>query len=246
VGAGLADEQLQFQQVALDFATKEMLPKAKDWDENEVFPVEELRKLAALGFAGVYVRPEYGSGLSRLDATVIFEALATACPSTTAYLSIHNMVSWAIDTFGNKEQRARWLPDLISMNVGYLFFFSYLVALVVFISYHDTTIKEICFLLSNGTQFRIGCCFTSNIGGEIWRPLCYHWRKGLFLNDSNDFVSNQRLDLMTLMGCWFNKGIHQWWRCKRYLLCDDSNWRYIHSLQDLVLVHSNKTKNFNF
>jgi isobutyryl-CoA dehydrogenase len=102
--------------VAKAFADKEMLPNAEQWDEEKIFPVETLQKLAELGFAGIYVSEEYGSGLSRLDAAVIFESLATACTSTTAYLSIHNMVCWAIDTYGNPEQRAKYLPDLISMN----------------------------------------------------------------------------------------------------------------------------------
>ena len=81
------------------------------------FPVEALRRAAALGFAGIYVREEFGgSGLGRIDAAILFEELAAACVSTAAYLSIHNMVSWMIDRFGNDEQRARFLPKLTRMD----------------------------------------------------------------------------------------------------------------------------------
>ena len=80
------------------------------------FPVEALRQAAALGFAGIYVGDEFGgSGLGRLDATIIFEELAAACVSTAAYLSIHNMAAWMIDRFGDAEQRARFLPQLMTM-----------------------------------------------------------------------------------------------------------------------------------
>jgi isobutyryl-CoA dehydrogenase len=94
-----------------------MLPKAAQWDAEEIFPRSELKQLAALGFAGAYVRDDYGgSGLSRVAASVVFEALAAACPSTTAYLTIHNMVTWMIDTYGSAEQRARWVPSLCAME----------------------------------------------------------------------------------------------------------------------------------
>jgi isobutyryl-CoA dehydrogenase len=104
-------------EVARSFAEREMLPKAAQWDAEEIFPRSELKQLAALGFAGAYVRDEYGgSGLSRVAASVVFEALAAACPSTTAYLTIHNMVTWMIDTYGSAEQRARWVPSLCAME----------------------------------------------------------------------------------------------------------------------------------
>ena len=113
----LSDEQRAFQETARQFARDEWLPYAPGWDEREEFPVEALRKAAALGFAGIYVKDQFGgSGLSRLDATLIFEELATACASTAAYLSIHNMAAWMIDRFGNDEQRARFLPKLMSME----------------------------------------------------------------------------------------------------------------------------------
>jgi alkylation response protein AidB-like acyl-CoA dehydrogenase len=113
----LSDEQQAFQQTARDFARDEWLPFAPGWDAREEFPVEALRKAAALGFAGIYVKDQFGgSGLSRLDATLIFEELATACVSTAAYLSIHNMAAWMIDRFGSEAQRARFLPKLMSMQ----------------------------------------------------------------------------------------------------------------------------------
>jgi alkylation response protein AidB-like acyl-CoA dehydrogenase len=112
----LSDEQRAFQETARDFARSEWLPRAAEWDKHEVFPVEALRAAAALGFAGIYVRDEFGgSGLTRLDAALIFEELAAACPSTAAYLSIHNMAARIIDRFGTTEQRARFLPKLMSM-----------------------------------------------------------------------------------------------------------------------------------
>ncbi|KAJ8366904.1 hypothetical protein AAFF_G00336880 [Aldrovandia affinis] len=114
---GLSDEQKEFQKVAFDFAANEMAPHMADWDQNEIFPVETMRKAAQLGFGGIYVQPDVGgSGLSRLDTSVIFEALSTGCVSTTAYISIHNMCAWMIDTFGNTEQREKYCPDLCTMD----------------------------------------------------------------------------------------------------------------------------------
>jgi hypothetical protein len=113
----LSDEQRAFQETARDFARDEWLPHAPGWDAREEFPVEALRRAAALGFAGIYVKDQFGgSGLTRLDAALIFEELATACVSTAAYLSIHNMAAWMIDRFGNEAQRARFLPKLMSME----------------------------------------------------------------------------------------------------------------------------------
>jgi alkylation response protein AidB-like acyl-CoA dehydrogenase len=117
VSLGLSDEQKEFQRVALDFADKQMKPHAEHWDEKKVFPLDCLREAAALGFGGVYVRDDVGgTGLSRLDASVIFEALSTGCTSTTAYLTIHNMCAWMIDTFGTEAQRQQFLPKLVTME----------------------------------------------------------------------------------------------------------------------------------
>jgi alkylation response protein AidB-like acyl-CoA dehydrogenase len=113
----LTEEQRAFQATARQFAHDEMAPNAHAWDEGEVFPVETLRKAAALGFGGIYVNDDVGgSGLTRLDATVIFEELAQGCTSTAAYISIHNMAAWMIDAFGGETQRRKFLPMLCTME----------------------------------------------------------------------------------------------------------------------------------
>ena len=113
----LSEDQQAFQATARQFARDEMMPFARDWDENSTFPVETLRKAAALGFGGIYVNDDVGgSALSRLDATIIFEELAQGCTSTAAYISIHNMAAWMIDAFGGDSQRKRFLPKLCTMQ----------------------------------------------------------------------------------------------------------------------------------
>jgi alkylation response protein AidB-like acyl-CoA dehydrogenase len=113
----LTEEQRAFQEVARAFAREHMMPFAREWDEGEIFPVETLRKAAALGFGGIYVKEDVGgSALSRLDATIVFEELAQGCTSTAAYISIHNMNAWMIDAFGSQEQRQRFLPKLCTME----------------------------------------------------------------------------------------------------------------------------------
>ena len=103
--------------MAAAFAAGELAPHAAEWDEGCIFPVETLRKAAGLGLAAIYVREASGgSGLSRLDAALVFEELAAGCTSTAAYLSIHNMVAWMVDRFGDEAQRRRWLPGLVSME----------------------------------------------------------------------------------------------------------------------------------
>mmetsp|Transcript_9895 Transcript_9895/g.12835 ORF Transcript_9895/g.12835 Transcript_9895/m.12835 type:complete len:422 (+) Transcript_9895:42-1307(+) len=114
---GLNGEQLQLKEMCENFAEKELKPFAQDWDREKIFPEETLKKAAELGLGGVFVGTESGgTGLSRLEGSVVFEALAGGCTSTTAYLTIHNMCCWMIDTFGNEEQKSRLLPTLISMN----------------------------------------------------------------------------------------------------------------------------------
>jgi alkylation response protein AidB-like acyl-CoA dehydrogenase len=111
------EEQRAIQDMARGFARDEMMPHAKDWDENSTFPVETLRKAAALGFGGIYVKENVGgSALTRLDSTIIFEELAQGCTSTAAYISIHNMAAWMIDQFGSEEVRQRFLPKLCTME----------------------------------------------------------------------------------------------------------------------------------
>lgn len=114
----LNEEQRAIRDMARDFAEAEMAPYAAMWDEKHIFPVDTLRKAASLGLAAICINPDLGgSGLSRLDSTIIFEELATACPSTAAYISIHNMASWMIDTFGSDHLRKKWLPELATMDV---------------------------------------------------------------------------------------------------------------------------------
>ena len=113
----LPEATRELQAVARDFARDVLAPRALAWDRDAHFPVEEMRQAAALGMAALYVREESGgAGLTRLDAAVVFEALATGCPTVSAYLSIHNMVAWMIDRFGSDAQRAEHLPGLVTME----------------------------------------------------------------------------------------------------------------------------------
>ena len=113
----LNEDQTAIRDMAAAFAAETLAPHAVAWDEAKHFPVAEIREAAALGMAGIYVREDVGgSGLTRLDAALIFEALAMGCPTISAYISIHNMVGWMIDANGSEEQRRRFLPSLCSME----------------------------------------------------------------------------------------------------------------------------------
>src|SRR5512142_673211 len=104
----LTEEQRAIEDTARRFAREKFAPFAAEWDANETFPVDALREAAALGFAALYIRADVGgSELSRLDAAIVFEALAAGCTSTAAYISIHNMASWMIDRYGTDPQRRR-------------------------------------------------------------------------------------------------------------------------------------------
>ncbi len=112
----LDEDRRALREAAREFAEERIAPRAAEWDAQEVFPVEVLREAASLGFAGLFVREDVGgTGLGRLDGVILFEELAAACPSTAAYISIHNMVAWMIDRFGREDQRRQWLPDLCTM-----------------------------------------------------------------------------------------------------------------------------------
>ena len=114
----LSDDQRALEDAAKGFAEAELAPHSARWDQEEVFPVDVLRKAAELGFAGLYVRDDVGgSGLTRLDAAIIFEALAGGDVSTAAFLSIHNMAAWMIDRFGAADLRTRYLPALCRMEL---------------------------------------------------------------------------------------------------------------------------------
>ncbi len=113
----LTEDQLAIQEMALGFAADRLAPNAIRWDEEKHFPIEEMRAAAALGMGGIYINEDVGgSGLSRLDAALIFEALSTGCPTVAAYISIHNMCAWMIDRYGDEAQRRRFLPKLSSME----------------------------------------------------------------------------------------------------------------------------------
>ena len=114
----LTEDQRAIQDMARAFAEAELAPHAARWDEEKHFPVEEMRKAAELGFAGIYIREEHGgSALGRLDAAVIFEELARGCVSTAAFISIHNMATWMIDRYGSDAVRAKYVPRLTTMEL---------------------------------------------------------------------------------------------------------------------------------
>ena len=113
----LTEEQRAIQEAARAFSDAELAPNAARWDEERQFPVEVLRQAAALGLAAIYVREDAGgSGLGRVEAALVFEALARGCVSTAAFLSIHNMCGWMLDRFGSEALRQSWLPRLASME----------------------------------------------------------------------------------------------------------------------------------
>ncbi len=114
----LSEEQLAIQEMAQRFAREELAPYSAKWDKESHFPVDVIKKSAELGFAGVYVSEDVGgSGLNRLDAAIIFEALSGGCTSTAAYITIHNMATWMIDRFGSEELRQKYCPRLTSMDM---------------------------------------------------------------------------------------------------------------------------------
>ncbi len=113
----LSEEQQAIFDLARDFAAEHIAPYARQWETEGTIPRDLWTRSAELGFGGVYVSEDYGgTGLSRLDATLVFEALAMACPSVGSFLSIHNMCGGMIDKFGTDANKARWLPDLCSME----------------------------------------------------------------------------------------------------------------------------------
>ncbi|QDF66574.1 acyl-CoA dehydrogenase [Shewanella sp. SNU WT4] len=111
----LNDDQRQFVELASQFSQQELAPFAAKWDEEHIFPKATLHKAGELGFCGLYSpESEGGLGLSRLDSSLIFEALAEGCTATTAMLTIHNMATWMITTWGTKELRQAWSEALTS------------------------------------------------------------------------------------------------------------------------------------
>jgi len=113
----LTDEQIAIQDMARKFTADEITPNAAEWDENHSFPRETLNKAAPRGFGAIYVSEDHGGiGLSRIEAALITEAMAYGCPSTSAFISIHNMATWMIDAFGSDALREKFLPRLVSME----------------------------------------------------------------------------------------------------------------------------------
>jgi alkylation response protein AidB-like acyl-CoA dehydrogenase len=114
---GLDEDERVITETAGAFAVKRLAPHALDWDAAKHFPVDALREAAELGMAAIYCSEDVGgSGLQRLDAVRIFEQLAAADPTVAAFLSIHNMCAWMVDTYGTREQRKTWVPRLASME----------------------------------------------------------------------------------------------------------------------------------
>ena len=113
----LNEDQRAIQEMTAGFAADRVAPFALEWDRERHFPSETIRETGALGFGGIYVRDDVGgSGLGRLDAVLIFEALAAACPGFSSMISIHNMAAWMIDSFGSEDQRQRFLPKMTSFE----------------------------------------------------------------------------------------------------------------------------------
>ncbi len=113
----LSEDQVAIQDLARKFTADEITPFAGQWDEHHEFPRETLNKAAALGFGSIYVSEEHGGiGLTRIEAALIMEAMAYGCPSTSAFISIHNMATWMIDCFGSDEVREKYVPTLNTME----------------------------------------------------------------------------------------------------------------------------------
>jgi alkylation response protein AidB-like acyl-CoA dehydrogenase len=113
----LSDEQRQIQDLARQFTADNITPNAAEWDEKHIFPRDVIRQAAELGFASIYVSPESGGiGLGRLEAALIMEAMAYGCPSTSAFISIHNMCAWMVDRFGSADLKTKYLPSLVTME----------------------------------------------------------------------------------------------------------------------------------
>ena len=114
----LNSEQMAIQQLAVSFAQEGIAPHAIQWDQDKYFPVEVFKSAAPLGLGGICIAEDVGgSNLSRLDAVLIYDGLARACPSIAGYFSVHNMVALIVDRFGSEEQRKLWLPRLCSFEL---------------------------------------------------------------------------------------------------------------------------------
>jgi alkylation response protein AidB-like acyl-CoA dehydrogenase len=113
----LTEDQIAIQDMARKFTADAITPHAAKWDEEHIFPRDAIKAAAELGFASIYVSEASGGiGLGRLEAALIMEAMAYGCPTTSAYISIHNMAAWMIDCFGNQAVKDKYLPSLVTMD----------------------------------------------------------------------------------------------------------------------------------
>ena len=113
----LTDDQREIQDLARRFTADRITPNAAEWDEHHIFPRDVIKEAAELGFAAIYVSEESGGiALGRLEAALIMEAMAYGCPSTSAFISIHNMAAWMIDRFGSQTVKDKYLPSLVTMD----------------------------------------------------------------------------------------------------------------------------------
>ncbi len=113
----LTDDQLAIQEMAQRFTADNITPHAAEWDEKHIYPIDTIKQTAELGFGAIYVSEESGGiGLGRLEAALIMEAMAYGCPSTSAFISIHNMAAWMIDRFGSQTVKDKYLPKLVTME----------------------------------------------------------------------------------------------------------------------------------
>jgi alkylation response protein AidB-like acyl-CoA dehydrogenase len=113
----LTDDQREIQELARRFTADRITPHAAEWDEKHIFPRDTIKAAAELGFAAIYVSEESGGiALGRLEAALIMEAMSYGCPSTSAFISIHNMAAWMIDRFGSAAVKDKYLPDLVTMD----------------------------------------------------------------------------------------------------------------------------------
>ena len=114
----LTEDQIAVRDMARGFAAQKIAPHALKWDEDRHLPLDVIREAATLGIGGIYIRDDVGgSGMTRFDAALIFEALAQGCPAVSAFISIHNMAAWMIDAYGSDAQRHKWLPKLCTMEL---------------------------------------------------------------------------------------------------------------------------------
>ncbi|MCA3666808.1 MAG: acyl-CoA dehydrogenase family protein, partial [Methylobacterium sp.] len=114
----LSDDDRAVIEMARTFADEKLAPHALEWDEKKHFPIDVLRETAALGMGACYVSEDWGgSGLTRLQTALVFEALSTGCPAVASYLSIHNMVAGLIERFGEEALKAKYMPAMVSMEM---------------------------------------------------------------------------------------------------------------------------------